>query len=89
MSDQTRRWRVIVPIVLIVLVMATTFGMVWHHHGHCTSAQCTLCHLVIDQPEADGGASGIDLACAEPGPYYNGLISRLVARQIPSRAPPA
>lgn len=89
MSDKTRTWRVTVAIVLIVFVMATTFGMVWHHHGHCTCAQCTLCHLTLEQPTVAGSASGMVLARAESVPHYNRPISRLATRQIPSRAPPA
>jgi hypothetical protein len=74
--------------VLIVLVMATTLGMVWHDHGHCASAQCTLCHLAVDQPKAACGACNLVLARAEAAAQSTRLISRLVARQIPARAPP-
>ena len=89
MSDKTRTRRVIVAIVLIVFVIVTTFGMVWHHHVHCTSAQCTLCHLALEQRAAAGSACGMVLARAESAPHYNRPTSRFAARQIPPRAPPA
>jgi hypothetical protein len=42
--------RVIVSVLLIVLVLATTMGMVWHHHDQCSAGNCTLCHMVIAPP---------------------------------------
>jgi hypothetical protein len=89
MFNQARTWRVIVPIVLIVLVMAMTLGMVCHHHDHCASAQCTVCHLVIAPPTVNADVSGMVLASAESVIHYNRLIPRPVARHIPARAPPA
>lgn len=89
MPDQARNWRVILSILLIVLIVATTFGMVWHHHGHRASTQCDLCQLVIQQPNQAAGACQTVEARVESIPHSIRLISRLVARQIPSRAPPA
>ncbi|HXE06400.1 MAG TPA: hypothetical protein VN612_00800 [Acidobacteriaceae bacterium] len=88
MSDQTRTRQVIVSIGLIVLLMAVTLGMVWHHHDHGPCNQCTLCHLVIDQPVAVSDGYAIAFAYAEPAPRCTRLISRIIAWKIPSRAPP-
>ena len=84
MFDQTHTWRVTVAIVLVVFVVTATFGMVWHDHGHCNSAQCTLCHLVFEQPTAANSVCGVALARAESTPQSIRPASRLVARQIPS-----
>ena len=52
MPGRTRFWRIFVSVLLIVLVLTTTMGMVWHHHDQCTAGKCTLCHMVIAPPAA-------------------------------------
>jgi hypothetical protein len=90
MSDWHRIWRVLVPVVLIVVVLATMTGMACHyHHDRSSADQCTLCHLVI--APAVASADGCELApvsadCAVQSDF---LISRCAPDQIPSRAPPA
>jgi hypothetical protein len=42
MPEQNRFWRVIVPLAVIVLVLVTTFGMVWHHHAGSSPETCPL-----------------------------------------------
>src|ERR1700760_4251860 len=44
MLDQKRIWRIVVPLALLVLVLASTFGMVWHHHDNSSPESCPLCH---------------------------------------------
>lgn len=89
MLDWNRIWRVFVPVLLIVAVLATTMGMVCHHHHDRYSAdQCTLCHLVIAPTAADSGVSVLALAPAHFGVQTECLVSLFVADQISSRAPP-
>lgn len=90
MSHWNRIWRVLVPVVLIVALLATTMGMVCHHHHDRYSAdQCTLCHLVIAPTVPDAGVCDLTLASAECAVQSVLFVSRSVADQIPSRAPPA
>ena len=90
MSDWNRIWRVVVPVVLIVAVLATTVGMVCHHHHDRSSAdQCTLCHLVIAPTVADPGVGELTPVSPDYVVQSEFLISRCAPDQIPSRAPPA
>jgi hypothetical protein len=90
MFDWNRIWRVLVPVVLIVAVLATTMGMVCHHHHDRYSAdQCTLCHLVIAPTVANADVCELAPAIADYAVQSEFLISHCVADQIPSRAPPA
>ena len=88
MPEPTRIWRVIVSVLLIVLVVTTTMGMVWHHHDQC-AGNCTLCHMVIAPPAAEAGAIGLVSVTAEYAVRENGFVSRCTANERPSRAPPA
>lgn len=90
MSDWNRIWRALVPIVLIVAILATAMGMVWHHHHDRYSAdQCSLCHMVIAPAVANTGACQLASASADYAVQIESFISRRVAEQIPARAPPA
>lgn len=89
MPDRTRIWRVIVSVLLIVLVLAITMGMVWHHHDQCSAGNCMLCHLAIAPPTAVIGAIGLVLATAEYAVGQNNFVSRCRANEKPPRAPPA
>lgn len=88
MSGQKRIWRVVIPIVLLVLLLGTTFGVVWHHHVDSSSDACPLCHMAITP-----GMAGIRLCVlvptgAGPKPQYINFIAHSAPRQIPARAPP-
>ena len=87
MPDTTRIWRVIVSVLLIVLVLATTMGVVWHHHDQCTGT-CTLCHMVIAPPAAVAGAICLVPVTANYAVRENGFVSRCTANEKPPRAPP-
>ena len=50
MPELTRKWRFVVPFVMILLVITTMMGVACHNHDHCTSAACSFCHLAIDTP---------------------------------------
>ncbi len=88
MPQPTRIWRVIVPVLLIVLVLAITMGMVCHHHDQCSAGNCTLCHLAIAPPVAVIGAIGLVPAAAEYAVRENSFVSRCRANEKPPRAPP-
>ena len=44
-SEQKRIWRTVLPIALLVLVMGTTLGGVWHRHAISSPDACPICHL--------------------------------------------
>lgn len=88
MPDATRIWRVIVSVLVIVLVLATATGMVWHHHDQCTACNCTLCHLAIAPPAAMIGAISLVLDTSEYAIRADSLVSRCRANEKSPRAPP-
>ena len=90
MFNWNRIWRVVVPVVLIVAVLATTMGMVCHfHHDRGSADQCTLCHLVIAPTAANAQMCELAPAAATCALQSDVLMSRCAPDQIPSRAPPA
>ena len=88
MSDSTRICRVLVSVLLIVLVLATTMGMVWHHHDQCSAGNCTLCHMIIAPPVTAVGAIDVVPATAVCAVRENGLVSQCRVNEKPPRAPP-
>jgi hypothetical protein len=88
MPDPTRIWRIIVSVLLIVLVLATTMGMVWHHHDQCSAGNCTLCHMIIAPPVKAVGAIDVVPATAVCAVRENGLVSQCRVNEKPPRAPP-
>jgi hypothetical protein len=88
MSGSTRIWRVVVSVLLIVLVLATTMGMVWHHHDQCSAGNCTLCHLVIGTASPVIGAIGLVPVTAEYAVREDQFVSRCSTTEKPPRAPP-
>ncbi len=89
MPDQKRIWRVVVPLVLLVLVLGTTFGMVWHHHDNSSTENCPLCHLTIAPSLAGVRACTLVLVGAGPKVQYVEYIAQTASPNIPARAPPA
>jgi hypothetical protein len=89
MTDPTRGWRAIVFVLLIVLVLATTMGMVCHHHDQCSASTCMLCHMVIASPLAMTEAIKLVPVAAEYAVLENSFVSVCRADEKPSRAPPA
>jgi hypothetical protein len=87
MPDSTRTWRVIFSVLLIVLVLAMTMGMMWHH-DQCSAANCTLCHLAIASPTAVIKAIELVPVTAEYAVRENRIVSRCSANEKPPRAPP-
>ncbi len=88
LPDPTRIWRVAVSILLIVLVLATTMGMVWHHHDQCATGNCTLCHMVIASPATAIEANELVPATAECTAPKNSFVSQCRVNEKPPRAPP-
>ena len=88
MHDPTRMGRFAVSILLIVLVLTTTMGMVWHHHDQCTAGSCTLCHMVIATPAAETAAIGLVPATAEYAGGKSDFLSQARVSEKPPRAPP-
>lgn len=88
MHDPTRIWRVTVAVLLIVLVLTTTMGMVWHHHDQCRAGSCTLCHMVIAPPAAAVGAIGLAPVTEECTVWENSFVSQCQVNERPPRAPP-
>lgn len=88
MPHPARIRRLIVPVLLIVLLLAATMGMVWHHHGHCSVDGCMLCHLAI--APAAPGASVCELTTLLAGytVHEETIVSRCTADEKPPRAPP-
>jgi hypothetical protein len=84
-----RTWRVVIPVALLVLLLGSTLGAVWHHHADTSSDTCLLCHLVIAPSVAGIRACVLVPKGAGPEPQYICFIARSAARQIPARAPPA
>jgi hypothetical protein len=88
MPDSTRMWRIAVSVLLIVLVLATTMGMVWHHHDQCSAGDCMLCHLIIASPAAVNAAVGLTPVTADYAVRENRFVSRCSTTEKPPRAPP-
>jgi len=90
LSALNRIRRVLVPVVLIAAVLATTTGMVWHqHHGSTSADHCMLCHLAL-APGAPA-APALCEAASVPAVYLlkaKRLILRQTADQTAPRAPP-
>ena len=88
MPDPTRIWRIIVSVLLIVLVLATTMGMVCHHHDQCSAGNCTLCHMIIAPPVKAVGAIDVVPATAVCAVRENSFVSQCRVNEKPPRAPP-
>lgn len=89
MPDQKRTWRVVVPLVLLLLLLGVTLGAVWHHHADSASDTCSLCHLVIAPTAAGLRAYALAPIGVGPLPHCINFIAQTAPTQIPARAPPA
>jgi hypothetical protein len=72
-----------------VLLLGTTFGMVWHHHANSSPETCPLCHLTIAPSLAGIRACTLVPVGAGTETQYISFIAQSVLQQIPARAPPA
>jgi hypothetical protein len=79
----------VLSILVLMLVLGTTFGIVCHHHADCSAATCPLCHLVIVPIAAGVHAWWVPVPI---GIVTNAIYMDPVAGSIPrlpARAPPA
>ncbi len=81
-------WRVVIPVVLILLLMVTTLGAVCHHHDGNT-ANCTLCHMAIEPSVHSAAVSEMVLPSAAAVMQSRTFVSRFIEQEIAPRAPPA
>ena len=86
-------WRLVIPIAILALIIGTTLGEVCHHHDANISAEnCPICHLSHQTAEPAVASVGAEILVAR-GPRTEPLppvaAFRLIAPQIPARAPPA
>jgi hypothetical protein len=88
MPGAMRIGRVIVSVLLIVLVLATTMGVVLHHHDRSSTDGCTLCHMVIAPPAAAIGTIGLAPTPAQCLIWQDGFVSQCRTNQKAPRAPP-
>jgi len=88
MPYPTLSWRATVSVLLIVLVLATTMGMVCHHHDQCMAGNCTLCHMVIAPPAAAIEAVGLVPVTAKYAVVEKDFVSVCWPNEKPARAPP-
>jgi hypothetical protein len=88
MLDTNRVWRFFVPVALIVLVLTTTMGMVWHHHDGYSGDQCRLCHLALSPAVANADACEVVPAIQYFPVKEDCFVSRCKADEKPPRAPP-
>jgi len=89
MPDRKQIWRVVIPIALLVLLLGTTLGMVWHHHANASADNCPLCHLTLAPSLAGIRACILVPAGKGPAPQSIRFIARSAPKQVPARAPPA
>jgi hypothetical protein len=91
-SEQKRLWRTVLPIALLVLVIGTTLGGVWHRHAISSPDACPICHLSHQAIEPTPASTGVYiLVPTGPGPEpedYSFILSP-AAGHVPARAPPA
>jgi hypothetical protein len=88
MFDQKQIWRVVVPVVLMVLLLGMTVGILFHHHAGSSTDSCPLCHLVIAPSLAGIGDYVLVPIGTGPGQQSIRLIAYTTTPQIPARAPP-
>lgn len=89
MSDHKRIWSVVVPIALLILVLGTTLGMVWHHHANTSPETCPLCHLTI-APSVEGVRACVMVPVGTgPEVRYIAYIPGFASSRLPARAPPS
>jgi hypothetical protein len=89
MFNQKQNWRVVIPVVLIVLLLSMTVGMLFHHHAGSSTDACPLCHLVFAPLSTGIGGYVLVPVGTGPGQQSIRLIAYATSPQIPARAPPA
>src|SRR5580698_4148295 len=91
-SEQKRIWRTVLPIALLVLVIGTTLGGVWHCHAISSPDACPICHLSHQAIEPPLASTRVNiLVPTGPGPesQRDNFAPSPAVRRIPVRGPPA
>jgi hypothetical protein len=91
-SNRKSIWRLIIPIAILALVIGTTLGEVWHRHVNTSPETCPICHLSHQAVEPAVASVSAEILVPEgpgPEPLEAASAPRLVAPQLPARAPPA
>lgn len=90
--EQKRIWRAVLPIALLVLLIGTTLGGVWHRHAISSPDACPICHLSHEAIEPTlASTREYILVSTGPGPEpeHDSFILSPAAAHVPARAPPA
>jgi hypothetical protein len=91
-SEQKRIWRTVLPIALLVLVIGTTLGGVWHCHAISSPDACPICHLshqAIEPPLASTRVYILVPTGRGPESQRDNFAPSPAIRRIPVRGPPA
>lgn len=84
-------WQLMIPAVLLVLVIGTTLGEVWHRHVNSSPETCPICHLSHQAVEPAVPSVRAEILVPEgPALEAQQIASqpRLVVPRLPARAPP-
>src|ERR1700677_2696987 len=87
-SEQRRIWRTVLPIALLVLVIGTTLGGVWHCHAISSPDACPICHLshqAIEPPLASTRVYILVTTGPGPASHSNNCAASPAVRRIPVR----
>jgi len=93
MSTKVYLRYVVVPLALAgLLILTTTFGVVWHHHASNTEQNCPICHFNHQPLENSLAGCGLPVLAplgasatiAKPSSEIEPSI-----RRVPARAPPS
>jgi hypothetical protein len=90
--DRKLGWRLVIPIAVLALVIGTTLGEVWHRHANTSPDNCPICHLSHQAAAPAVASARAEILVPEgpgPEPLVAAFVPRLVAHQMPARAPPA
>jgi len=83
----------LVPVALIVLlVLVTTLGSVWHHHANSSESNCSICHVnhqPMERPFDSDRTPALAQLGFRPEPSEPAFIPTPLAPRLPARAPPA
>lgn len=91
-SNRKSAWSLVIPIAILALIIGTTLGEVWHRHVNTSPETCPICHLSHQAVEPAVASVCTEILIPDgPGlePLESTSVPRLVAPQLPARAPPA
>ena len=92
LSSLKQIWRVVLPLVLAALLIASTLGGIAHHHGNAPADNCPICHLNHQAVAATQTSIRVSVPIAagpRPEPQEDNFPPSPAVRRIPVRGPPA